>query len=707
MDAITEALRNGRSSLGEYDSKCLLASYGLPVTRQSLVGDPDAAVAAADHIGFPAVLKASGPGLLHKTEVGGVALNLTSGDQVHSETQRLLQIEGCEAVLVQEMVHGEREFACGLVRDVGFGPCVMFGIGGILTEVLQDVCFRVAPITMQDAREMLTDIRNRGMLGQFRGQPQVDADALCSALVTLGRIGVDYDSIQAVDVNPVRSRPDGTPVAVDALVTLCQDPRGPEKPAKGGADRNLAGFFEPRSVAIVGASSTPGKPGHEVIRNLLANQYSGNIYLVNPKGGEILGLPVYPSVDDLPDGIDQAVIIVAAGVTIDVVRQCIARGIKFFVLSAGGFSEIGDQGAELQTELAKIVSDTGVSIIGPNTSGHTSTPHCFTSSFFPLGRIPRGKISYIAQTGNFATHTMRYISTAENFGVSRVVGLGNKVDVDESDVLEYYGQDPETDAVFMYLESLKQPRRFLDIARQVTNSKPVVLLKGGSTSEGSQAAVAHTSAMASDQRIIEGALKQAGIAQIADYSHLVLAAKALALMPLPKSNRISFLAPSGAMLVVLTDLCRERWGLEVPQIEDATRNRLQQISASWIRMRNPVDIWAAAMVQGIEPGYSEGIRAVMEDPNIDVVVPILVLVDELGIPRLDFLVELARTYPEKPLYVTFSGIKDRIDEAKTFLEQRGVPTYELIEQPFEVLSILVRCRQAMDRAPRLSKANAG
>jgi len=457
----------------------------------------------------------------------------------------------------------------------------------------------------------------------------------------------------------------------------------------------LKNFFEPGSVAVIGASATPHKPGNDVIKNILANEYSGDLYLVNPKGGEILGKRVYRSIHELPEGIDLAIIILAARTNPQTIRECAARGIKALVLAAGGFAEVDEEGETLQEEIIKAIEETGVRVIGPNTSGHTSTPHNFTSSFFPLGKIPRGNISYIAQTGNFATHTMRYIMSGENYGVARVVGMGNKVDIDESDLLEYYGEDTETKAIIIYLESFKRPKRFLEIARQVTRFKPVILLKGGSTAEGAQAAVAHTAALASDKRIIDGALRQAGIVQISRYSHLFLAAKALSAMPLPRGNRVSFLAPSGAMLVCLTDLCRQHLDLRVPDLEEETCRRLQEISPPFIRMRNPVDIWPCATVRGVEYGYREGMEAVLKDPNVDAVVPILMLTDETGVPPLDFLVELADRYPEKPIYITFSGQKKHMEASKNFLEPRGVPTFPLIEEPFEVLNILAQCRAAI------------
>lgn len=699
MEIIKETLARGQTTLSEHEAKRFCATFGIPVCREALVYDADSAVAKAIKLGFPVVLKASGKNLFHKTEVGGIALNLNSEEEVRQESHRLLKIPGSEALLVQEMVKGDRELVCGLIRDPHFGSCVMFGLGGILTEVFQDVVFRVAPLTSWDAQEMVKEIRHQKIIEPFRGEAAIDLKSLSQILVTLGEIGRQHEEIQSIDINPLKIRPDGKPVAVDALVTLGSPKKQPsQKPSKELIKRkDLSQFFEPNSVAIIGASATPGKAGYVVMRNILANGYTGKLYPVNPKGGEILGVSAYPSITSLPEGIDLAIIVIPARATVQAVRECAAKGIRSIVLSAGGFSEVDREGEELQQELSQTIAETGVRVIGPNTSGHTSTPHHFTSSLFPLGKIPRGNISYIAQTGNFATHTMRYIITGENFGVARVTGLGNKIDIDESEVLEYYAKDPETRAIFMYLESIERPRHFIDIAREVTRIKPVFLLMGGSTSEGSQAAVTHTAAMASDERILDGAIKQAGIIRLYQYSHLVLAAKALACMPLPRGNRVSFLAPSGAMLVVLADLCHQQWGLDVPELEEVTRQRLQEISPSYIRMRNPVDIWPSALDHGIEYSYREAIEALMKDPNIDAIVPILMLADEVGVPPLDFLVTLAKKYPEKLLYVTFSAEKKHMEAAKAFLEPRGVPTFPLIEEPFEVISILDQCRKAMER----------
>jgi len=221
------------------------------------------------------------------------------------------------------------------------------------------------------------------------------------------------------------------------------------------------------------------------------------------------------------------------------------------------------------------------------------------------------------------------------------------------------------------------------------------MLKSGSMEAGRHAAVAHTAALTAEDRLIDGMLRQAGVVRIWDYTHLILAGKALSMLPLPKGNRVSFLAPSGAMLVVLSDLCT-RLDLEVPAFQAETLRRIEEISPPFIRYRNPVDIWAAAAsVNGVEFGYGEGMKAVLNDPNIDAVVPILLLTKDTGIPDYDFIVKLARQYPDKSVLVTFSGDKKYVDGCRAFLEPLGVPTFPEIEQPFEVLSIMCRCAKAM------------
>ncbi|MHB8910789.1 MAG: acetate--CoA ligase family protein [Syntrophales bacterium] len=220
MDWIAAAVTAGKSALNEYEAKRFLADFGIPVSRETLVPDGDAAVKAAREIGYPVVVKAAGEKIQHKTELGAIALNLKSEADVREQAKRLLAIAGCEGLLVQEMVGGDRELVCGLTRDVQFGPCVMFGVGGIFTELIDDAVFRVAPVTRADALAMMGEIRMARILDPFRGQPAVDREALGRIIVALGKIGRECGNVREIDMNPVKIRPDGSPVAVDALVAL-------------------------------------------------------------------------------------------------------------------------------------------------------------------------------------------------------------------------------------------------------------------------------------------------------------------------------------------------------------------------------------------------------------------------------------------------------------------------------------------------------
>ena len=310
---------------------------------------------------------------------------------------------------------------------------------------------------------------------------------------------------------------------------------------------DLRKFFEPESVAVVGASGTPGKAGHAVMSNLVAGGYGGTIYPVNQTSTEVLGFKAYRSVNDLPEVPDVAIIIVPASATVKTLTECAEKGIKAAAIVSAGFTEVDEHGAELQDAVVEIAHKSGMRVIGPNTSGLISTPARFNAAFYPLGKIPQGTVAYVAQTGNFGGATMSWILSAENFGVSRVISLGNKCDVDDADALEYLGDDPETRVICIYLEGFKDGRRFIEAARRVSKMKPIIALKGGMTSTGARAAVSHTTSLGmNNPAMIDGIFRQAGVAKIRRYTEFMDTAKALAFQPLPSGRRVGIVVPSGA-----------------------------------------------------------------------------------------------------------------------------------------------------------------
>ena len=354
QNIIAEALAAGQTTLSEYDSKRILSEYGIPATREFLAESFADVEQAADDIGYPVALKACASAAQHKTEMGLIELGIKDAAELKRAYDRLdpkaRDLDG--GILVQEMVAGSRELVIGLIRDPQFGPCVMFGLGGIFTEALGDVSFRVAPLDDRDARSMTTEIQGAKILGGIRGMTPVRTEDLSHCLRQLGQIGLDHPAVSEIDINPLIVR-NGDPVAVDALIVLKEpQPPVPEEKAVTG---DLTTLFEPQSVAVIGASGTPHKAGNDVIQNILANEFEGQLYLVNPKGGEILGHPVYPSIQDLPENIDQAIIILPATATPQAIRDCAAKGAKTVVLAAGGFAEVDQRGEELQQETIQAI----------------------------------------------------------------------------------------------------------------------------------------------------------------------------------------------------------------------------------------------------------------------------------------------------------------------------------------------------------------
>jgi len=460
---------------------------------------------------------------------------------------------------------------------------------------------------------------------------------------------------------------------------------------------DFTSFLEPKSVAIVGASRSPGKPGYLVISNLKANEYPGKIYPVNPQAQEIMGYKAYPSVADLPEVPDVAVILVPASATIEAVRDCVRKGIKAAVIESGGYTEVNERGAKLERELLQSAEKGRMRIIGPNTSGVISTPGRFVTTFYPLGKVRRGSVAYLAQTGNFATHTMRWILSAENFGVSRVVGLGNKCDVDDADVVEYFGADPDTRVICMYIEGFKDGKRFVEAARQVSREKPVIALVGGVTASGSKAVVSHTASLgASNPALIEGVLRQAGVVSIHRYTDLIDSAKALVFQPLPAGGRVGVIVPSGGMGVLAADTC-VRLGLTLAELSQSTLKKLQDVSQPWIRIGNPVDIWSAIQNHSLEEGYRVAMEALLGDPGIDSLVAILVLTTDNPPPNLDFIPRFREKYPGKPVLIGVSGDKASFDLAKKTLESQSVPVYLPVEGACEALATMYRCSLSMQR----------
>ncbi len=457
-------------------------------------------------------------------------------------------------------------------------------------------------------------------------------------------------------------------------------------------------FFEPSSVAVVGASRSPVKFGHFLLMNLLDLGFKGKVYAVNPNAEEVLGVRTYPKIDSIPGEVEVAAIIVPAASVPEVMRDCAEKGVKGVVICSSGFREAGGDGIRLEREIVEIAKKAGIRIIGPNTTGILNTSNNFTTSFVPLPKFRKGKVALVAQTGLFAAAAFWWILSAEPFGLSKVVGLGNKSDVDDSEALEYLAQDEDTRVIAIYMEGVKDGLRFLKSAQDAAKKKPVLVLKSGRTEAGVKASMSHTGSLAIKDEIFDAVCKKAGIIRVNDFEELMDLAKALALQPLSKGNRVAIASMTGAGGVMAADYCEE-YGLEVAQLSDKTAKYIESYLPPWIKLRNPFDTEMLFESVGPEDCLRISLGGMIGDENIDCIVGIMPTSPMFAFDIKGVTSEIREKYPDKPLAINIIGAKDMVDLWTKELESSGVPVYPSIER-------CVRALAALNRYHKISRALA-
>lgn len=587
-ELIEKAIISGRTALTEAESKQVLAAYGIPVVKEAVASSPQGAAELASQIGFPAVLKGLGSKLTHKTERGLVHLNLQDGHDVMSAAQKISDAAGAdlEGYLIQPMVAGRREFVAGLSYDPHFGPVIMFGLGGTFTEALGDVVFRVAPLTVAQAETMIDELRARRLLTAFRGDAPVSREELVRTLMGLSHLALEWESVAEVDINPLIVSAAGRVTAVDALIVLRERPRPAE--VKPPVDvRDIFRIFAPRSVAFIGASAQFGKWGQMLFTNVLAGDYAGDVYLVNPKGQPILGHTVCTSIADIPGRVDLGVVTVPAARVPDLIPEFKAKGIKYMLLITSGFAETGDEGRELEQRLVKDAEQAGIIILGPNTMG-ICNPHikfyCTGTPSWPKA----GSIGLVSQSGNLGTQLICF-AEQEGIGIRAFGGSGNEAMITIEDFIRAFGDEELTKTAVLYIESVKNGRRFIEEATRVSKKKPIIVLKGGRTDAGNRAAASHTGALASNIRVFNAACRQAGIVLAARPMELLDLSTGFSSLPLPKGNRVALMTLGGGWGVVATDACIES-GLEVPPLSPELIDKIDRVLPPYWSRTNPVDL---------------------------------------------------------------------------------------------------------------------
>lgn len=448
-------------------------------------------------------------------------------------------------------------------------------------------------------------------------------------------------------------------------------------------------MFKPRSVALIGASANPAKLSHVALKNLSSGRFK--LFPINPKDSEILGLKCYPSILDVPQEVDLAIISLPAEATIEPFRECVSKGVRIVIVTASGFRESGDDGSRLEQELIQAAKGSKTRILGPNTMGILVPSIGLDTLFIPRERSERpksGGVALLSQSGAVSVSSLEKTRFA-GMGVSSCVGLGNKADIDENDLLEYLESDKDTRCIAMYLESFSDGRRFVEIVRRISPVKPVVLLKAGRTQSGKRAAGSHTGAIATfSESLVDGALAQAGVVRVYDEEELIDTAKALACVGRIRGDRICVVASAGGYGVIAADLVESAdhgAGLTMARLSSATLDSLKDVVPGFSSVANPVDLTAAVT----DDMYDSVLGILQKDKGIDGIMMSL----ELQPPNVsDALLTIAERRSKSgktPIVVsTFAG--ERTDIIVRNYGERGVLAYPTIWRAVRALAALAR-----------------
>lgn len=449
-------------------------------------------------------------------------------------------------------------------------------------------------------------------------------------------------------------------------------------------------IFNPEAVAVIGASDNPGKLGSHVMRSLIEGNYPGRIYPVNPGKSEILGIKTYPSLHQIPDGVDLSIIVLPAEQVRKTIQECNEKGVRGIVLITAGFKEIEDRkGERLQQEITELADRYGIKIIGPNTFGIVNLNLPLNASFTPeFSKIPKGTVAFVSQSGGMS-HLFGFLAMSHRVGLSKIVGLGNRCNVDFWDMVEHLDRDPDTRVIALYLEGLDQPKKLIEAARRAFSGKPIVAYKTGRSSSGDRASRFHTGSLAGKHEIYEAAFKQAGILTVNSMEELLDAVKALALSPLPKGNSVAVLSGQAGPGMAACDVC-EMEGLIVPSFSYQTQHQINRLLPPLAIRTNPVDMGPAWYDTEAIKGTVE---AVLRDDRIDGILFCIMFASANRAAVGTLANALLQMDLKKPILCCISAPSGIWDDEIERLEKAGIPNFPTPERAARALANLLRVRK--------------
>jgi acetyltransferase len=442
----------------------------------------------------------------------------------------------------------------------------------------------------------------------------------------------------------------------------------------------ISNFFDPKSVAVLGASATPGKVGYDVLKNLIQSNYKGKVYPVNPKSSEIQGLKTYPGLSDIKENIDLLIYIIHPQFFLSTLDDCKKKNIDSIIAISAGFKETGSVGARIEREMISKARELNIRILGPNCLGLVDTSSQLNATFAP-GMPSKGNIAFFSQSGALCIAILDW-ALGEGIGFSKFISLGNKSDLDEIDFLQYLADDESTKVILGYLEGIEDGRTFIDVAREVSKKKPVIITKSGGTSAGARAASSHTGSLAGSDRSIQAAFHQAGIIRADTVSDLFDCALAFACQPVIKGSRIAILTNSGGPGIMAADAI-ERHNLHLASFSKETQDGLRSFLPNIASIYNPVDIIGDARAER----YQKSLELIVNDPNVDGVLVILTPTAVIDVKETAEIIASLSSNSSKPILTSFMG-KISVEQGIKVLQNKKVPNYNYPESAVKVFRIM-------------------
>ncbi len=663
----------------EWASKEWLKSLGLPVTETLRIRSADEAVALADKIGYPVVLKIDSPHISHKSDIGGVKLNLTTEKAVRNAFEEIMEAakpyDPDASLTIQPMLFPLMEVIIGIHTDPQFGPVIAFGSGGVLVELLKDLSWSIIPLAREDALSMIRAIKCSSLLFGYRGKPAGDIEALIDLLVRVSEVVAKDEEVISLDLNPVLVFPEGKGIAI-ADARLQRGIRRREILPPIDKER-LKRLFSPATVAIIGASPNKKKLGYTAIENLLRDGYQGEIYPVNPRYEYILGLKTYPALDAIPTPPDTVISGVGPEATIELIKECISCRAGGLVIYAAGFKEMGEKGETMEQSLNDVCAKTNLPCLGPNTPGFINPHLNLNLTFFPFP-MRKGGFSLITQSGGVGGNIYR-LAIEEGFGISKWIGVGNRCTIGFAKLIEFLHDDPETKVIGVYMEGADDAREFALKATEVTKRKPVIVYKVGRHPSSSMATLTHTGALAGSYILYKSIFRQHGILLAENAFSFISGCKALTIAPLPKGNRVGILTITGGGNVIIMDYLLSVLDC-LPEFNENTVNHLKDLLGedAPIVIHNPLDLTMHGFQAEI---LITAIETILSDPGIDMLLAMIPVHPHRPFPFDEVLKLQRKTGKPVILYcvvqdVLSKALQKNIEELQT----GGIPVYVTPEQ---------------------------